>query len=173
MSAHQRGWRADWDHPQGGEWEPETDALLNLGETETRNAKPEVNGTVQFKSARRMMQVSAPGPLTLKLVDDNAFVDSVEGQATFNIAEPDEVGRTQPYAYEPYGEQTLPPERRVELISPIDREPLFGLDGERTAIVFTVTVDAVEGGDEESYTASSTSRPGSGTIVESDCLESP
>ena len=165
VSAHQRGWRADWDHPRGGEWAPETDGLMNLGKTETRNAKPEVNGTVRFKPGRGMMQVQAPGLLTLKLIDDNAFFDSVEGQATFHITEPDEVGRTQPYAYEPTGKQTLPPERRVELASPNDRKPLFGLDGERTAIVYTVTVDAVEATDDESYTASSTSRPGSGALV--------
>jgi len=101
----------------------------------------------------------------LKLVDDNVFVDSIEGQATFHIAEPDEVGRTQPYAYDPRGEQTLPPERRVELVSPNDQEPLFGLDGERTVIVFTVTVDAVETTEDESYSASSSSRPGSGALL--------
>eukprot|EP01044_Picomonas_judraskeda_P004390 COSAG03_NODE_385_length_8317_cov_7.240813_9_plen_1299_part_00 len=165
VSAHQQEWQADWDHPRGGEWASETDRLVNLGKTETCSATPEVDGTVHFDtvtSKRRKIQVWAPGQLTLKLVDDNVFVDSIEGQATFRIDEPDEVGRTQPYSFEPLDDQTLPPERRVELMRESGGEPLFGLDGERTAIVFTVTVDAVEARDDDSYTASSTSRPGSG-----------
>ena len=98
------------------------------------------------------------GDVTLKLVDDNAFVDSVEGEGTFAMAEPDEVGRTQPYAHEPVGDQTLPPERRAELSK--DREPVIGLDGEPTAIVYSVTVHAVALVEEASYTSSS--RPASG-----------
>lgn len=160
VSAQQRAWQADWDHPRGGEWSSDTNS--QLGKTETRKAKPEVDGTVWFASGQRAIPVWAPGKLTLQLVDDNVFVDSVEGQATVHIDEPTEVGRTQPYAYEPVGDQILPPERRVELMKENNAEPLLGLDGERTTIVFTVTVDAVEARDDESYTASSTSRPGSG-----------
>ena len=36
-------------------------------------------------------------------------------QVTFRIGEPNEVGRTQPYAYHPEPGQTLPPERTIEL----------------------------------------------------------
>ena len=167
VSAHQRGWEDDWDHPRGGTWSPEAYGLQLLGKTETKNAKRKDDGTVTFNTvsfqrAKREMPVWAPGEVILKLADDNTFVDSVEGETTFEMAEPDEVGRTQPYDYEPdlAAGQNLPPERTVLVNLGKDREPVIGVDGEPTLIIYTVTVDAVETADDESYTTAS--RPGSG-----------
>ena len=36
--------------------------------------------------------------MTIKLVDDNIFIDTVEGELTMNLREPDEVGPSQRYA---------------------------------------------------------------------------
>ena len=37
--------------------------------------------------------------MTIKLVDDNIFIDTVEGELTMNLREPDEVGPSQRYAH--------------------------------------------------------------------------
>ena len=37
--------------------------------------------------------------MTIKLVDDNIFIDTVEGELTMNLREPDEVGPSQRCAH--------------------------------------------------------------------------